>query len=221
MSFLIIFIDLGFITIILLISLYFDLKFRKIPNKFLKIFFLFSLILNLCEFLFFLTDLLLSLILKMIFFLIVFLISLLLFSLKIIGGSDGKIIVLIFSIHPVKYLNYYNVLLFFLLYSLFFFSLFFFNLIINSTDKNSYSFQIYFNFHCRGDINKLFIKMFYKFISLSKLKDKNNDKFFIETLFIIYNNKKRRIQILVQYRPPLMIICLISYYIIFFLIIVI
>ena len=126
MSILFIFIDLGFITIILLISLYFDLKFRKIPNKFLKVFFLFSLILNLCEFFFLLTDLLLILILKMIFFLIVFLISLLLFSLKIIGGSDGKLILLIFSIHPVKYLNYFNVLLFFLLFSLFFLCLFIF-----------------------------------------------------------------------------------------------
>ena len=221
MSFLIIFIDLGFITIILLISLYFDLKFRKIPNKFLKVFFLFSLILNLCEFFFLLTDLLLILILKMIFFLIVFLISLLLFSLKIIGGSDGKLILLIFSIHPVKYLNYFNVLLFFLLYSLFFFCLFIFNLIFNSTDKNSYSFQIYFSFHCRGLINRIFIKLFYRFINLSKLKDENRDKFFIEILFIFYNNKKRRIQILVQYRPPLMIICLISYYLLFFLIIVI
>ena len=221
MSLLIFFIELSFITIILFISLYFDLKFREIPNKFLKIFFLFSLVLNICEFLFLLTDLLLSLIVKIIIFLIVFLISLLLFSLKIIGGSDGKLILLIFSIHPVKYLNYYNVLLFFLFYSLFFLIFFFFNLIINCTDKNSYLFQIYFDFHGRGRINSLFIKMFYKFVSLSKLKDKSSDKFFIETLFIIYNNKKRRIQILLQYRPPLMIICLTSYYLIFFLIIVI
>ena len=55
---LIIFIDLSFIAIILLISLYFDLKFRKISNKFLKTSFFFSIFLNTIELLFFYSDIL-------------------------------------------------------------------------------------------------------------------------------------------------------------------
>jgi len=219
---LIIFIDLSFIAIILLISLYFDLKFRKISNKFLKTSFFFSIFLNTIELLFFYSDILLILILKVLFFFLIFLISLLLFSLKIIGGSDGKLILLIFSVHPIKYLNYFFVLFFFLLFSLFFFILFFFNLVINSIKKNSYSFRIYFNFHYKISIlRKLFMKLFCKFFNLSKLKEFDGDKIFIDTLFIIYNNEKRELQILALYRPPLIIICIISYYFIFFLIIVI
>lgn len=219
---LIILIDLSFITIILLISLYLDIKFRKISNKFLKILFFCCLFLNIIEFSFFYNDILLILILKALIFLLIFLISLLLFSLKIIGGSDGKLILLIFSIHPIKYLNYNFVLFFFLFFSLFFFILFFFNLIINSVKKNSYSFQIFFNSHFKISIlKKLFIKLFYKFLNLSKLKDFNGDKIFIDTLFIIYNNQKRELQILTLYRPPLILICIISYYFIFLLIIVI
>ncbi|TFG14539.1 MAG: hypothetical protein EU535_03190 [Promethearchaeota archaeon] len=213
-------IDISFITFTFLISIYFDLKFRKIPNNFLKISFLIGLILNICDF-FFDNNFFLNLILRILFLLLIFLISLILFLLKIIGGGDGKVILLIFLVHPILYLNCYIISLFFLLFSLLFLTFFFFNMIINSTTKINNSFQIYFKFCSNILFTRFFIKMFYKFFDLSNLKNYNGDKFFIKTIFIIYNHQKREFQILAQYRPPLIILCLLSYFLLFLLIIVI
>jgi Flp pilus assembly protein protease CpaA len=218
----IIFIDLSFITIILLISLYFDLRLRKVSNKFLRACFCFSIFLNMIEILFFYRNILFVLILKLIFFFLVFLISLVLFSLKIIGGSDGKLFLLIFSIHPIKYLNCLFVLFFFLFFSLFFLILFFFNLIHNSIKKNSYAFRVYYSLHFKLSIfRKLFMKSFCSFFNLDNLKNFERDKIFVDALFILFNDQKSKLQILAIYRPPLTLICIISYYFIFFLIIVI
>jgi len=219
---LVIVIDISFITIILLISLYLDLKFRRISNKFLKSCFCFSILLNTIEFIFFYREILLVLMIKILFFFLIFLISLLLFSLKIIGGADGKIFLLIFSVHPIKYLTYLFLLFFFLVFSLLFLILFLFNLIYNSIKENSCAFRAYHSLYLQTSIFKrLFMKLFYKFFNLGNLKDFEGDKIFVDPLFIIYNIQKRKLQILAIYRPPLILICIISYYFIFFLIIVI
>ncbi len=218
----IIFIDICFITIILLISVYLDLKFRKISNRFLRTCFCFSIFLNTVEMVFFYSEILLILLLKILFFCIIFLFSFVLFSLKIIGGSDGKLFLLIFSVHPIRYLNYYFVVFFFFFFSLFFLIMFFINLVHNSMKNNSYAFGVFYIFDVKLSIlRKLFIKSFYKFFALSKLTDFEGEKIYIDYLFIVYNNQNRKLQFLGMYRPPLTLICFISYFLILFLIIVI
>ena len=184
----------------------------------MKVFFLFSLIMNFIEFQIFCKDLILFFVLKLLFFLLTFIISLLLFSLKIIGGSDGKIFILIFLIHPVKYLNVDFIISFFLLFTLIFILLSLKKFSINSVGKDSCSFKILFNFTFKiSKFKKFYIKTFYKFINLSELKNYKGDKEVIKSLIIIFNNSKKKFQLLTQYRGPLIIVCVFSYYIIYFL----
>ncbi len=211
-------IETVFITIIFFLSLYLDLKFRKIPNKYLKIFFIFVLSLNIIEFLVYYKDFLLIFILKIFFFFFIFLIILLLFSLKIIGGSDGKLIILIFLIHPFKFLNFYFIVSFFLLFSLQFLLVFFLNFIINKVTDNSFSFNFLFIIYPKiPNLKRFFFKMFYGFFNLTNIKDYRNNKTPIKCSSIIYNINKGNLQFLAQYRPPLVLFIIFSYYTIFFL----
>ena len=219
---LIFFIDFISITIILFISLYFDLKFRRISNRALKIFFLLGLILNYLEFSVFYKNFLLFLILKILIFFFIFLISILLFSLRIIGGGDGKLIILTFIIHPIKYLNFKFVLLFFLLFTLFFLILFTLNFLFNHLVNNSYSFDILFNFDLTvNSLKKLYFKTFFRFFNLSEIKEFQGYKKLIKSQSIFYNIIKKKFQLFMQYRPPLVIICMLSYYSVVFIKIVI
>ncbi|MFX1315135.1 MAG: prepilin peptidase, partial [Promethearchaeota archaeon] len=118
MAFFILVINICYITILLFYSFYLDLKFRKIPNSLLKSSFLFCLILNFFEFTFCFEDLIRFIIMKSFFLIIIFFLTLLLYFLHIIGGSDGKVFMLIFFVHPVKFLNFYSITSFFLLFSL-------------------------------------------------------------------------------------------------------
>jgi len=211
-------IDFIFIAIILIFSLYFDLKFRRISNKHLKIFYLISLILNFLEFWIFYKIFLLFIILKFLIFILTFLISLLLFSLKIIGGGDGKLIILIFLTHPIKYLEFGLILLFFLLFSLLFFIFFFSNFLINHIMKNSYSFEILFSYNIKISVFKRFyLKMFFRFFNLSEIIAYQGYKKSIKSQTIFYNSIKKKLQLFAQYKPPLVLMCILSYYTIFFL----
>jgi len=121
----IIYIEICCITIIFLVSLYSDLKYRIIPNKIIKSFFILGLFINCIEFLLVYDNIISIFILKIAYLCLIFLVSLLLFSLKIIGGADGKLMILIFMFHPVKFLNLNFVISFFLVLSLIFCSFFF------------------------------------------------------------------------------------------------
>lgn len=111
--FLISFIFVNFVLIYCSIS---DIRTRKIPNKIIKIFYLFGLGLIFIESLNYPEDLLFFVIIKSSFFLFSFLFSITLFSLEILGGSDGKLIILIISITPFKDLNYLYLFSFFLFF---------------------------------------------------------------------------------------------------------
>jgi len=146
------------------------------------------------------------------FFLIVFLLSFLLFNLKIIGGSDGKLIILIFLIHPLKFLNLYFVTSFFLLFSLFFILLFLQNFILNSLFKNNCSFITFFNLDSTlSGFKKFYIKSFYKFLYYSKLREYKEEKILLKSVLLVFNNRKKKFQVLIQYRPPLILIIILTY----------
>jgi len=209
----IIFIEICCITIIFSFFLFSDLKSRKIPNRYIKKFFIFSLIINFIEFLLVYDNIILIVLWKFFFFCLIFLVSLLLFSLKIIGGSDGKLMILIFLIHPVKFLNFHFIASFFLLFSLIFYSIFFLNFLYNSFTDNSFSFDILFTIYQKiSTLRKIYFKIFYNFDILAKICEHDENKKSIICPYIIYNTYKNRFQFLVQYRIPLVLIIMLSYY---------
>ena len=200
------------IVTIFIFSLYCDIKSRKITNEYFKDLFLFSFILNFLE-IFFSRDVFFFLSIKLFYFFLISIISLILFSLSIIGGSDGKLFILIFSILPVNYLNLSFVMMFFLLFSIFFILLFTLIFNINSIGKNRYSFEILFNFYLNATIFKrVFIKSFFCFLNVIDLKKKEGDKYQIISFYLIYNITSNKFQILAHYRAPLVIVCIFSYY---------
>ena len=214
----IIYIEICCITIILFVSLYSDLKYRVIPNKVIKNLFIFCLFINFIEFLLVYDNITLIFILKISYFCLIFLVSLLLFSLKIIGGSDGKLMILIFLIHPVKFLNLNFVISFFLLLSLIFCSVFFFNLLYNSFFNNSFSFEILFAINQNiSTLRQIYFKIFCNFTILAKIYDYEDNKKTLVCSYIIYNIYRNRFQSLVQYRIPLVVIIMFSYYLVIIL----
>ena len=138
--------------------------------------------------------------------------------MKIIGGSDGKLIILIFITHPIKFLSLNFIFTFFLLLSTFYILIFISNLAQNNLLKKKGSFICFFNSNLKFSAAKrIYIKGFFKFSNFSKLCDSRVEKNIVKSLFLIYNIEKIRIQILVQFRPPLIIFVILSYFTIYFL----
>jgi Flp pilus assembly protein protease CpaA len=210
----IILINIFVITLFLIISLYLDIKFRMLPHYLLKIFLIVCISLNVVEFIF-LHNLSFRYIVQKVFFLsIVFIICLILFILKIIGGGDGKLLIIIFSIHPLCLLSFLVLISFFLLFSLLFFSFFLINYFFNNFNKNSSYFDIHF--YCNRELlnfKKIYVRMFFNFVNISKINRIVASKLEFKGKNIFYNDKKRAFIVLVQIRAPLVLLCIIAYYI--------
>ena len=101
------------LIVFLIYSFYLDLKYRLISNHLLKKFFIVGIIFSCLEAYYLNKNLFLIFILKIFIILLVFLLTFILFALKIIGGADGKIIILIFIILPINYLNLFLIFSFF------------------------------------------------------------------------------------------------------------
>jgi len=204
---------------ILIFSLYSDIKYRKITNECFKKLFLFGFFLNSIEF-FYSQDVFILITLKIFYFFLVFIISLTLFSFRIIGGSDGKLFILIFLIHPGNSLSFSFIMIFFLLFSLFFILLFVLNYTSNVIGVNRFSFEMLFVYYLNTTVfKKVFIKSFFTFLNFKEIKEKKENRYQLIPYYLIYNNVNNKFQILAHYRPPLVIQCLFSYYFAFFLII--
>ena len=193
------------------IFLFFDLKYRQVSIIFFKIYFLIVIILNTFEYYLFHKHLVLFVFFKILIGFFVFFLSLILFSLSIIGGSDGKLLILIFLVYPLLVLNFTVILTFFLIFSLLFVMFFLINLVNNSSLKKGFSFFLIFNTHSNiSVIKKSFIKSFYKFHNFSELEDYREEKSLIKSLNLVYNVEVNKFQILCQNRPPLIIIIILS-----------
>ena len=193
------------------IFLFFDLKYRQVSIIFFKIYFLIVIILNTFEYYLFHKHLVLFVFFKILIGFFVFFLSLILFSLSIIGGSDGKLLILIFLVYPLLVLNFTVILTFFLIFSLLFVMFFLINLVNNSSLKKGFSFFLIFNTHSNiSVIKKSFIKSFYKFHNFSELEDYREEKLLIKSLNLVYNVEVNKFQILCQNRPPLIIIIILS-----------
>jgi Flp pilus assembly protein protease CpaA len=108
-----VFIFFFYSNIVLFYCLYRDIRFRIIPNKVLSGFFLIGSFLIFIEFLHFYNNIFIFIIVKIWFLFFAFFLSFILFCLKIIGGSDGKLLTMLFLFNPIYYLNFKWLLLFF------------------------------------------------------------------------------------------------------------
>ncbi|MFX0071853.1 MAG: prepilin peptidase [Candidatus Hermodarchaeota archaeon] len=221
MNSVIVFINFSSIYLILIIAVYLDIKFRKLSNKYLKPLFIYSLFINFIEFIFNYEIFIMFITIKLILLLIVFLITFWLFILRIIGGGDAKLILIVFLIHPSNYINLYRVLLFFLLFSLSFLAYMIIKIIYNGVKNKNYTFQILFNFYIKiSNVKRIYIKVFYKSYTLTELRNVNPDKVNLSNFFMIYDYNKRQFQIIIHYRIPLIINLVVSYLILSLLIFV-
>jgi Flp pilus assembly protein protease CpaA len=206
------------LSIIFITFIYSDIKLRKIPQRYFRFSYIIGTVLNIFEFSIFLENIVVIIYLKLFVAIFVFSLALILFILKIIGGSDGKLLIFIFFVHPILFLNILDVFSYFLIFSLMFVIYFTVNLILNNKLKDSFSFILFFNFNIERSIfKKVFFKSFYRFFNYSDLCDYLERKYYIKSLNLIFNFNRNKFQILCQIRPPLIVLIILSYYITFFL----
>lgn len=107
--------DFIFITIILASSVFFDIKFRLIPSRIIKIYIILSILFNCFESFCHINYFLAYILLKFTLIINTSLICLFLFLIHIIGGGDGKVAIISFSLIPFKFLSsFFQFFLFFL-----------------------------------------------------------------------------------------------------------
>jgi len=130
------FVNFVSIFLFLVICAYFDIKDRIIPNKFLRIYLIFTFILIVFEGFFYFEILYWYVIIKLVVFVFMFLLSLTLFSRKLIGGADAKVLILLFNSLPFIYIFYF-LKYFFLVFSFFLIVVLIFNHFIKVKDKSN------------------------------------------------------------------------------------
>ena len=199
---------LVFIYLVLFLSYctFHDLKRRFIANKA----FIFAF---LCIIMLLIPDLLQKpilmlefLILKMIVLGIVFIICFFLFILKIIGGSDGKAILLIFLSIPIDRTKFSDISLFFLIFIISFIIL---NFLYNGVYHLIFESEVYdLYFHVKKIdtlIEKLYIFSFFKFYEFANLGKLIDSKFILKDICLFFNPKRENLQVIIHFRAPLFI----------------
>lgn len=202
-------ISIFILFLIILSCLYLDLKNRKIHNKNFICFFLLSILLVIIEFSYY--NSIYFLMVKLLYFITILALSILLFALKIIGGSDGKLCILIFLVCPIKIITFSKIILFYEFFLFIFMVFLLINYSINHFSSRKNSFNLLFKFYMKDiRIKKIFIQSTYIPLNLIEL-EKKKKKFLKKINILFYNNKSEKFQILVQYRPPLVLFLLFSY----------
>ncbi len=207
-----------YILILFLVFIYDDIKFRKISNRcivlnfFISIFFnnLFAIVSNKNNWIY-------MFLLRIYFLSLISLILLLLYSVKLIGGGDGKAILIIFLNKPLFSLQISYFVNFFLLFFIFFLTYLSFNIIINHFSNSKWVFEQYFLINNIKLIHyKIHYKSNYRFYPLVQFKTLYKKGRIIKPKLIIFNSKRNQLEIMIQYRFPLMIFFFFSYYFCFF-----
>jgi len=146
-------------------------------------------------------------------FFFVFFLTILLYYFKIIGGSDGKLLIFIFITMPFieSHFNFFS--LYFFLFSLLYFGMLSLNFAINSSIRSKDVFHMLFSLDLKlSFLKKFYIKSFYRFSDFSKLKKYKDSKYRLMSISLFYNANFGKFNLLTQFRPPLIFLCVISYY---------
>lgn len=201
------------INFIMAYCLIIDINYRKIPNSFF-------LYLNLIVIPVIVIDLFLHsylipffLIVKLLIFGLTFLITLIMYNLRMIGGADSKLIIVLFLIIPVKFFTFsliFKFIIWFFLFQLLYIAKNFFK---NTFFRNKRSFIQYFiTNNIFSKFKRIYFSSFYKFSNYSELVSVNNLKLIIINPNLYFNFKNNKFQILTQSRPSLTFLIVIIYY---------
>ena len=195
-----------------ILCLFFDLKYREIPNLLFLVFGFIGASLLFLNFLQGSHDLVSFVIQKILYSLLTFSISLTLFLLKIIGGADGKLILITFLIIPIGSIKIAAIFLYF-----FFFIIAFLVMLLSNYTKNRFntsnrSFDIIFMTNKEiSRLEKVFIKSFYSFSEFKNMDVYEQSKLRLASIDLIFNWKRGNLLILTQNRPPLVLAFFISF----------
>jgi len=201
------------INFIMAYSIFIDIKYRKIPNSFF-------LYLNIIVITLIVIDLFLHsylipffLIVKLLILGLTFLITLILYNLRMIGGADGKITIVLFLMIPVRFFTFsliFKYIIWFLVFQLLYVAK---NLFYNTYLRNKKAFNQYFiTNNIFSKFKRIYFSSFYKFSNYSKIYSVTNSKLIIINPNLYFNSKNNKFQILTQSRPPLTILIVIIYY---------
>lgn len=194
-------------NIVLIYCMYRDIKFRKIPNKAIIGFLLIGSLLAFTEDLDIYNNILIFIITKVFFLFFAFIFSFVLFCLKIIGGSDGKLLIMLTFSYPIYRFNFQWLFSFFFVFLFLYLILGVVNYLFNNFLSNNNSYDMIYSLEENVSfLHKVFIITFYKFLDFSQINRYTNEKFVLKSLNLFYNKNKGKFQILTQYRPPLVIL---------------
>jgi Flp pilus assembly protein protease CpaA len=187
--------------------MYRDIKFRKIPNKAIIGFLLIGSLLAFTEDLDIYNNILIFIITKVFFLFFAFIFSFVLFCLKIIGGCDGKLLIMLTFFYPIYRFNFQWLFSFFFVFLFLYLILGVVNYLFNNFLSNNNSYDMIYSLEENVSfLHKVFIITFYKFLDFSQINRYTNEKFVLKSLNLFYNKNKGKFQILTQYRPPLVIL---------------
>jgi len=194
-------------NIVLIYCMYRDIKFRKIPNKVIIGFLLIGSFLAFSEDLDIYNNILIFIITKVFFLFFAFIFSFVLFCLKIMGGTDGKLLIMLTFFYPIYRFNFQWLFSFFFIFLFLYLILGVVNYLFNNFLSNNNSYDMIYSLKENiSFIHKVFITTFYKFLDFSHVNNYTNEKFVLKSLNLFFNKKKGKFQILTQYRPPLVIL---------------
>lgn len=204
-------------NIVLFYCTYRDIRFRIIRNEVLLGFFLIGCFLIFIEFLHFYNNIINFIIVKIWVLFSAFFLSFILFCLKIIGGSDGKLLTMLFLFNPIYYLNFQWLLLFFSILLLLYLLMGVISYLVthNLTNLNVYE-MLFSENEDFSKIQKIFIEIFYKFIDFSQLNKSTGEKYLLKSLILFFNKKTENFKFLTQYRPPIVILIFFVYNLLMF-----
>ncbi|MFW9772094.1 MAG: prepilin peptidase [Candidatus Thorarchaeota archaeon] len=201
-----------FMCVVLTFCLISDIKTRKVSNQSLKFFFIFATGLVFIEGMLFFEEVYIYIFIKGLYIALTLILSGFLFSFKIIGGGDGKVITLIFFICPVNDLNSYFFFTFFIFFLIFYFILIIINLCLNFFTMTRFSFKfLFYNIANIKIFQKFYLLSFFRFKNLSTFHKYKEKKTFLKSLNIIFNPKSYTFQLFVQIKPPVIASCFFSY----------
>ena len=192
--------------------MYRDIWFRKIPNKSLVFFFIVGFVFILIEAQNFYTNLMIFVICKSLIVLLAFTFSFLLFCLKLIGGSDGKLIIFLFFAFPILGFDFHLFFSFFSYLLILFLLLVSCNYLFNRFLTKSHPYNMLYALNEKISYSRgIFLKLFYRFLDFSQLNKYSGTKLQMKSLTLFYNEEREKFQFFAQIRSPIAVLIFISY----------
>ncbi len=196
-----------FLNLVFIYCIYYDIRLRKIPNKAFIYFFASSLIFSIPYIALRLDYLFIIILFKFVIFSLILFLAYFLFYMKIIGGSDGKMILLIFLTNSPSSSNYFKIFFFFLIFLTYYLILVLMKFIFNHLNGQINMYKFYFiTKKIDSKFERFFMCSYYKFVNFSKLNKNFDTKCILRDNSLFYNTKNEKIQVFAQFRPPLLLL---------------